>query len=340
MKSSKLNQLENLIYIICLFIGLFCMATPLQAGDWHRVLSLNGKWKFTIGDDLNWSEPDCNDRDWETVNVPDTWESQGFHGYNGYAWYRRSFQGYRMPENKSLYLFMGYIDDVDEVYFNGHLIGRSGSFPPHLTTAYHAYRRYPIPADLVNHDGENVIAVRVYDSRLGGGIVSGDIGVFYKSGEFQTELDFRGLWKFSTGDRFEWKSDSYDDSHWDEIMVPSAWEDQGYWKYDGIAWYRLQFSIPPSMNKDELLLVCGKIDDFDQIYLDGKLLGTTKDYRRFGNSQSYSELRVYPLPQLESKNRIYTLAVRVEDIGHVGGIYRGPVGIIRKSYWENISYRY
>ena len=56
------------------------------------ILDLSGRWKFSLGDDMNWKEERFNDNNWEKVNVPSSWENQGFHGYDGYAWYRTSFK--------------------------------------------------------------------------------------------------------------------------------------------------------------------------------------------------------------------------------------------------------
>ncbi len=36
---------------------------------------------------------DFDDSKWDKITVPSSWENQGFRGYNGYAWYRVSFEG-------------------------------------------------------------------------------------------------------------------------------------------------------------------------------------------------------------------------------------------------------
>ena len=94
--------------------------------------SLKGKWQFSIGMNEEWISPKFNDSSWETIKVPSTWEDQGFNGYNGYAFYRKNINIPSTYKGRMLYLNMGYIDDVDEVYLNGHKIGSTGSFPPEL----------------------------------------------------------------------------------------------------------------------------------------------------------------------------------------------------------------
>ena len=54
-------------------------------------IDLEGNWRFSIGDDTAWASPYFKDNDWEKIKVPAMWEDQGFHGYNGYAWYRKTF---------------------------------------------------------------------------------------------------------------------------------------------------------------------------------------------------------------------------------------------------------
>jgi len=62
------------------------------------------------------------------------------------------------------------------VFFNGVKIGFSGGFPPNYYTAWNAEREYRIPNELLNYNGDNVIAVRIYDKGGEGGIYSGEVG--------------------------------------------------------------------------------------------------------------------------------------------------------------------
>jgi beta-galactosidase len=66
---------------------------------------------------------------------------------------------------KDLVLDLATIMGADETYFNGQLVGKTGSFPPGFadfwSNIYQTQRSYPVPATLVN-DTDNVVAVRVY----------------------------------------------------------------------------------------------------------------------------------------------------------------------------------
>lgn len=88
--------------------------------------------------------------------------------YDGWAWYRLELN---MPEvmrkSEKIYFSAGAIDDFDEVYVNGTLIGRTGAETSHYWTAP---RQYVFPSSLLKKEG-NIIAVRVFDEKGVGGIV-------------------------------------------------------------------------------------------------------------------------------------------------------------------------
>jgi hypothetical protein len=53
------------------------------------------------------------------------------------------------------------IRDIDEVYFNGILIGKTGSLVPYLEPDFQKIRIYSIPTKLLIA-GENIISIRIY----------------------------------------------------------------------------------------------------------------------------------------------------------------------------------
>jgi len=243
---------------------------------------------------------------------------------------------------------MGYIDDVDAVYLNGHKIGSTGGFPPQYVTAYNAERIYFIPEEYINFDGSNLVAVKVYDTEQAGGIVGGEIGLYGGKISLPFDVNLQNTWKFKTGDDLKRKDAVYDDTRWDEVFVPAKWEDQGYRDYDGYAWYRKSFVYQGSDN-EKLVIVMGKIDDIDQVYINGTLVGMTGDFPSQSDDHAFSgsefdAFRGYYLPVgLLKKGQKYVVAVRVLDTGGVGGIYEGPVGILTQTkyieYWRSIKKR-
>jgi sialate O-acetylesterase len=107
----------------------------------------------------------------------------GLKDYNGFAWYRKRFNLDQEYKGKQLILLLGKIDDVDEVYLNGMYIGKTGDIGDnpddiHLHDQdWQTQRAYAIPKEILKAGGENLIAVRVYDGNVNGGIYEGPIGI-------------------------------------------------------------------------------------------------------------------------------------------------------------------
>ena len=314
-------------------------------------IDLEGNWRFSIGDDTTWASPDFDDRDWEKIKVPATWEDQGFHGYNGYAWYRKTFEIPKELVGDNFILSAGFIDDVDQTFINGKVVGMSGGFPPWYMTAYDAYREYYVPRGILK-EGKNIIAIRVYDAELEGGIKGGAIGLspVTSDNRFVSNLDLdvslSGMWKFKTGDNLQWKETDFDDISWREIFVPAYWEAQGYRNYDGFAWYRKSFTVPEKFANQKMVLMLGKIDDIDQTFVNGQLIGAVGNWNfdevplSFNQNEEWLTIRGYYVPEnllLPGKENI--ISVRVYDGFIDGGIYQGPIGLITQDkyikFWNS-----
>ena len=314
---------------------------PPKSETEKLVVDLSGRWKFSLGDDMRWKEKTFNDDKWEKVYVPSSWENQGFHGYDGYAWYRKSFKINNDLASKDLYLVLGYIDDVDQTFINGNLIGVSGGFPNNYQTAYNAFRKYYIPKEYLNKDGNNIIAVRVYDDELDGGIMSGNIGIYTYEGGLEPDVNLSGIWDFKTGDDSSFLLNNNIDLKPVKLMVPAHWDIQGYNDYDGFAWYKKTFILPKEFDGESMILLLGKIDDIDQTFVNGTLVGSTGRWNfktipnEFDKNEEYRMNRIYSVPERLLKfDKINTVVVRVYDGFRMGGIYEGPIGLITQSNYK------
>lgn len=307
----------------------------LQAPITERLIAdLRGQWRFRVGDDIAYAAREYDDRRWASIFVPAPWEEEGYPGLDGTNWYRINVTFPATLPPGDVYLNLGRVDDSDETYFNGTLIGKTGGFPPDYTTAYHEFRTYRIPSSLIRSGAENVIAVRVYDDKLLGGILEGRPSIVVRQDPLRVS-DLSGLWLFQTGDRPDRSRVEFDDSRWNFLQVPKSWDQQNYGDYDGFGWYRHRFRTEGVSSTSALWLVLGKIDDADEVWLNGVLLGgtgsmTLADYRRGTVQSDWRVIRYYRIPPGLLKPRgENVLAVRVLDVQLDGGIFEGPVGIYR-----------
>ncbi|MFB3895231.1 MAG: sugar-binding domain-containing protein [bacterium] len=165
------------------------------APDTTTTISLEGLWKFQTDPEdsglaKKWNEPKFDDKKWLEIKVPAFWEDQGIttansfwtkdtknQPYSGYAWYRKHIKIPAAWSEKTIYLALGKIDDLDWVYWNGELVGHideSTDFPDQV------YRIYALPSIAVKPGKENLIAVRVCDILGLGGIHQGPILLRYE----------------------------------------------------------------------------------------------------------------------------------------------------------------
>jgi hypothetical protein len=156
-------------------------AVPAHA-DPAEAFTLNGPWRFHVGDDARWAEPAFDDSGWETVDLtprpgdhdPDVgltgyvpgWQARGHAGYFGYAWYRIRVAIDAQGTSRKPLVMCGpfYVDNVYQVYVDGRLLGGAGDFSSRPPTAYnnHLPRLYVLPSGSVGADHSKLIAIRVW----------------------------------------------------------------------------------------------------------------------------------------------------------------------------------
>jgi len=93
-------------------------------------------------------------------------------------------------------------------------------------------------------------------------------------------LSLESGWKFRSGDDLDWAKPDLDDRDWTGIWPYYPLYIQNI-DYQGYAWYRVAFAVPPEWKhkSDKLYLYLGRMTDTDQLYLNGQLLGQTGELR-------------------------------------------------------------
>lgn len=139
-------------------------------------------------------------------------------------------------------------------------------------------------------------------------------------------------WKFIMKDDPSFKSEVTDESGWSEVMVPSGWTKLGINKERTIGWYRVRVSVPANMMNKDLVLFAGMIDDADETYLNGKLLGSTGQFPP-NDQTAWDTERKYVINKALVKP-VLNIAIRVYNGIGDGGIYGGSLLLMAKADYD------
>jgi alpha-galactosidase len=211
-KNDPMKTTFNLTVLVSLLLIISCNHT----NEPDAVL-LNSGWKFKTGDDRAWASPSFDDSSWGTIDPKKIWEDQGFKGYNGFAWYRcktviRSSMKDQNNMNDSLLILLGKIDDCDQVFLNGELIGENGR-TIYLSSQpagdfikeqgrWNLDRRYVLAANdaRIHWDKENLVAVRSYDQGGAGGMFGKPFEIVMSGLKDHLKFDFTSTAFILSGD--------------------------------------------------------------------------------------------------------------------------------------------
>lgn len=83
--------------------------------------------------------------------------------------------------------------------------------------------------------------------------------------------------KFDEGltDAPKWYESAYVPMGWKDIMVPGFWNGQGLNNFAGVVWYRKEINVSASTANQPAKLYFGRINDNDEVYINGQLAGRT-----------------------------------------------------------------
>ncbi|MES2891721.1 MAG: sialate O-acetylesterase [Bacteroidota bacterium] len=108
----------------------------------------------------------------------------------------------------------------------------------------------------------------------------------------------------------KWFEADYTPKGWRTINVPGYWEDQGLNNLNGVVWYRREIQLPASMAGQAARVFLGRIVDADDLYINGKKVGTT--------GYQYPQRR-YSVPKDVLKAGKNIFIVRVTNTSGKGG---------------------
>jgi hypothetical protein len=149
------------------------LASSTGPGEVHvisvdDVAPLEGKWRFSVGDDPLFASPSYDDSAWALVDVPRGLGEQGYADLLGMYWLRVRVRLPRDASQRELSLRMGSVDTAGEIFVDGERVGGKGRVsldPTRLEDAHDMHAIVPVPL-AATQDGEIVIAVRAVRSAL------------------------------------------------------------------------------------------------------------------------------------------------------------------------------
>ncbi|MEQ8473505.1 MAG: beta-galactosidase GalB [Marinoscillum sp.] len=152
----------NLLAISLIVVFSSCQ-TEIQKP--RTVEDFNWDWKFQLGDDSLAFEPDYDDSQWRSLNLPHDWSIEGEFSEQhetrqaggalpaGKGWYRKAFKLPEADQGKQVYIDFGGVYRNSEVWVNGEYLGKR-------PFGYISFR-YDLTSHLNYGETENVIAVKV-----------------------------------------------------------------------------------------------------------------------------------------------------------------------------------
>jgi hypothetical protein len=134
---------------------------------------LAGPWRFHVGDNPAWANPETPDSGWSLLYAGKSWDEQGYKRYSGVAWYR--LRVLDLADRGPLAFYLPSVDESCQVFVNGRLIGQVGGLPPHPHYVFAQRMFFTLPVHALSPHQPTEIAVRVWHSArsyANGGLLS------------------------------------------------------------------------------------------------------------------------------------------------------------------------
>ena len=166
----------------------------------NRALWLDKIFVDEDGAKARWFDPATPLVEWKEAAFPMPWANNVLHDYSGFVWGRKDVE---IPESwvgKDLALNLGPMDDIDETYVNGAVVGKTLD-----TTLWQTPRQYKVPAALVTSRKVSVV-VQIMNT-------VGAIGMYGSEGQLALSLGgaastekpvpLAGTWKYAFGGKLD-----------------------------------------------------------------------------------------------------------------------------------------
>ena len=159
----------------------YANSPPVVPYAHKKVAEVPVQWKFRLKEGEHpqqprtYAAPDFDDSGWDAIDIGQAWEDQDYDDYDEGAWYRARIE-VKAEEGRPVLMAFGGVDKDAYLYLNGQWIGQ-----------HHLWNQ-PFILDISDHvmrDGENIVALYVYDG-MGMGGIYGLINVHQPTEEVDT----------------------------------------------------------------------------------------------------------------------------------------------------------
>ena len=195
---------------VSFYLSYFATTEETLRAD-KNITTLNGPWKFIIGDSMQYGRSDYDDSGWEIVDLSAPpgahdgdvglsgyipgWTAKGHSNYAGYAWYRLKVSLDSLPGNLLAFAAPTAVDDAYQLFINGSLAGSAGDFSGTIPNIYSIQPRMFLLPENVKKEKNFTIAFRVWMSSASLGTDAGGIHIAPALGEkTHIEKKYRFQW--------------------------------------------------------------------------------------------------------------------------------------------------
>lgn len=125
------------------------------------ISQIDSAWRFQIGDDVRWAQPEFDDSKWRILQPANDWTKQGYSKDTQLAWFRFHL---RVPAHtQSLVLELPAIEKSYQLFSDGKLIAQVGTLPPGpAQNVVAASRVFTLPIHSGSSAKEITIALRLW----------------------------------------------------------------------------------------------------------------------------------------------------------------------------------
>jgi len=139
-----------------------------------------------------------DDQQWKTIKFPGNWKEKTLPDVDGIVWFRKTIELPASWAGKEIILRPGPIDEVDNTWFNGTLVGGKGRSRTNETSYWDKPRAYHVPGTLVKA-GANVVAIRILNQMGAAGLWGAPAETMFAEladGTDTTHISLAGNWRY------------------------------------------------------------------------------------------------------------------------------------------------